>query len=58
MPVYKGSPYAKRWWTINLTKMKKHKEKIVRKAYRRRVVDGDPIQEEFRLVRNKYSEVI
>ena len=24
VPAYKGSPYAKRWWTINLTKMKKH----------------------------------
>ena len=58
VPVAKGSPYVKIWWTINLTKLKKHKEKLARKAYRKREVDGDLIHEEFRVVRNRYSEAI
>ena len=42
VPINKPSPYAKRWWTKNLTKMKKHKERLARLSYRKRAEDEDP----------------
>ena len=38
--------------------MKKQKEKLARKSYRKRAEDKNPIHEEFRQVRNLYSEAI
>ena len=48
----------KRWWTKNLSKLKKHKEKLARKSYRKRAEDEDPIHEDFRAVQNNYSKAI
>ena len=52
------SPYTKRWWTKNLVRMKKCKEQLARKSYRRRVADKDPVHEEFRQAWNTYSKAI
>ena len=54
----KMSPYAKRWWTKELSNLKKHKERLARRSYRRRAEDKDPIHEEFRLAQNRYSAAI
>ena len=58
VPINKPSLYAKRWWTKNLTEMKKYKERLARLSYRKRVEDEDPVHEEFRQAWNSYSEVI
>ena len=58
VPVMRSSPYMKRWWTKELTDMKKSKERLARKSYRKIAVDEDPIHEEFRQVRNDYSLAI
>lgn len=54
----KPSPFAKRWWTKELSRLKKHKERLARKLYRERAVDEDQIHEEYRQAWNRYSEAI
>ena len=48
VPILKPSPYTKRWWNKDLTIMKKQKERLARKYYRRRAEDKNPIHKEFR----------
>lgn len=54
----KMSPYMKRWWSKELTVLKKQKEYLERKSYRKRACNKDPIHKEFRQAWNKYSEAI
>ena len=56
--VIKPSLYMKRWWTKGLADMKKGKERLARKSFRRRVVDEDLIHKEFRQVWNDYLMAI
>ena len=49
---------VKRWWTKDLTAMKRQKEWLARNSYRRRAIDEDPIHKEFRQARNRYSMMI
>ena len=58
VPLSKPSPYTKRWWNKDLMIMKKKKERLARKSYKRRAEDENPIHEEFRQARNLYSEAI
>ena len=58
VPLTRACPYAKRWWTKDLTRLKKGKEQLARKSYRRRADDKDPIHEVFRQAQNTYSAVI
>jgi D-mannonate dehydratase len=58
IPLTRLSPYTRRWWTRELTSLKKRKEKLSRKSYKRRALDNDPIHEEFRQARNEYSLAI
>ncbi|KAJ6457679.1 hypothetical protein C8R45DRAFT_844168 [Mycena sanguinolenta] len=47
VPVSKVSPHSKRWWTSELSKNKKEKEKLTRQSYRQRDVPDAPIHEEY-----------
>ena len=58
VPMTKKSPYAKRWWNKELENLKKQKECLARRSYRRRAIDEDPIHEEFRKAQNNYSTMI
>ena len=58
VPISNPSPYMKRWWTKNLARMKKCKEQLARKSYRRRAADKDPVHEEFRQAQNTHSKAI
>ena len=58
VPVTKLSLYMKIWWSKDLTGMKKQKEQLVRKSYRNRSEDVNPIHEEFRQAWNNYSAVL
>ena len=58
IPLTRACPYAKRWWTKDLTRMKKCKEWLARKSYRRRADGKDPTHEDFGQAWNTYSAVI
>ena len=58
IPVSKPSPYSKCWWSKELATLKKVKEKLARKSYKRQTVDKDPIHEALQQARNNYPEVI
>ena len=53
VPMIKSSPYMKRWWKKEFVGLKKCKEHLARRSYRRRAADEDPIHEEFRKVWNE-----
>ena len=48
VPMTKPSLYMKRWWSKDLTGMKKQKEWLARKSYRNRSKDVNLVHEEFR----------
>ena len=54
----KSSLYMKRWWTKEVVGLKKRKEHLARRSYKRREADEDPIHEGFRKAWNEYSTVI
>ena len=58
IPTTKLSPYVKRWWNKELANLKRSKERLARRSYKRRAVDEDPIHEEFRRAWNNYSMMI
>ena len=58
VPKSRPSPYSKRWWTADLTEMKKANKTLARRAYRHR---GDPehtAHEEHEQVRRRYADAI
>ena len=54
-PLSRPCPHAKRWWTMDLTKAKKAKQKLARLSYRKWADPTHPIHESYRLARNAYS---
>ena len=56
--VAKPSPYAKRWWMKELANLKRDKEHLARRSYKRRVMNDDHIHKEFRRAWNNYSKMI
>ena len=58
VPVTRLSPYTKRWWSKDLARMKREKEKRARVSYVRRALADDTSHEEFRKARNDYSLAI
>lgn len=58
VPKTKQSPYAKRWWSNDLDIERKQVHKLGKKARHLLARRQDPIHEEFRLARNRFSENI
>lgn len=58
VPKSKPSPYAKRWWMKALDKERKAVHKLGRKARARLARRNNPIHEEHRIVRNRFSDSI
>ena len=58
VPKTKPSPYAKRWWSQELERERKEVHKLGHKARARLARRLDPIHEEHRITRNKFSENI
>jgi Endonuclease-reverse transcriptase len=54
-PLTHPCPCSKRWWTKDLSKAKKEKERLVCQAYNKHTEPQHPIHEEARLACNKYS---
>jgi Endonuclease-reverse transcriptase len=54
----KPSPYAKRWWTKELTDAKKKTGQLGRRSRRQRLNEHHPIHEEYRQQCNRYADMI
>lgn len=54
----KPSPFSRRWWTKELTVLKKEQNRLSNKSYRLRDIPGHPIHTEFRAAVNKFKEVM
>ncbi|KAJ7921816.1 hypothetical protein B0H13DRAFT_1508844, partial [Mycena leptocephala] len=55
VPLSKISPHSKRWWTPELSALRKEKEKLSWKSHRQRDIPDSPAHEEFRVARNTFS---
>jgi ribonuclease HI len=58
VPFKEPSPFRKRWWTKELTEIRKKFQKAGHKSHRRRMDPNDPIHEIYRQTRNQYTELI
>ncbi|CAA7269138.1 unnamed protein product [Cyclocybe aegerita] len=58
VPMTNPTPYAKRWWTKDLTKMRKEVWKMSHKSYRACHNQANPIHKQYWQVRNEYSQLI
>lgn len=58
VPVTKPSPYAKRWWTKELTDLKKEKNRLSRISYRYRATPNHPVHKQHREAANNLSNRI
>jgi Reverse transcriptase (RNA-dependent DNA polymerase) len=54
----KPSPFSRRWWTKELTELKKEQNRLSNKLYRLRDVRNHPIHVEFRASINKFKEIM
>jgi len=58
VPKTKPSPYAKRWWSKDLDQERQRVHKLGKKARAKIARRRDPIHEEYRVARNRFSESI
>ncbi len=58
VPWTKPSPYIKRWWTDELSVLRKHLRTVQKKAYRVQMFSDHPIHEEKRQIRKAYVEAM
>lgn len=54
----RGSPYTKRWWSEELSRMRARARKLGRESWRRIADANHPIHEDFRRARNDYGQAI
>ncbi|CDO75099.1 hypothetical protein BN946_scf185010.g24 [Trametes cinnabarina] len=58
VPEAASTPYAKRWWLKDLSKMRKEKERLARLAHCHRADPAHPSHAEYRRYRNMYADNI
>src|SRR5882672_1606290 len=56
--VTKQVPFAKQWWSNDLSKLKRAKNRLSSLSYRYRAVPDHPSHKQHRLIRNKYGDAI
>ena len=54
----KPRPFSRRWWTKELTALKKDQNRLSNKLYKLRDIPGHPIHTEFKVAVNKFKEVM
>jgi hypothetical protein len=54
----KPSPFSRRWWTKELTALKKDQNRLSNKSYKLRDIPGHLIHTEFKAAVNKFKEVM
>ncbi|CDO75057.1 hypothetical protein BN946_scf184757.g12 [Trametes cinnabarina] len=58
VPLTPATPYTKRWWSKELTAMRKEKERLARESHRHRADKAHPVHAEYRRLRNRYTDAI
>ncbi|CDO73528.1 hypothetical protein BN946_scf185013.g163 [Trametes cinnabarina] len=58
VPLTADTPYTKRWWSKELTSMRKEKERLARISHRNRQDSKHPSHAEYRRFRNRYADAI
>ena len=58
IPRSRPNPHSKRWWTKDLTIMRREVAKLSHLSYRTRDIPNHPSHEEHRIKRNEYTEAI
>ena len=58
IPPSKPSPFAKRWWTKDLSKMRKEKNRLSSLAFKFRHIPNHPSKKQYRQFANKYANEI
>ena len=58
VPQTRPSPHSKRWWTRELTQMRKETAKLSSLSHKMRIFPDHPSHKQHRTQRNKYSEMI
>lgn len=58
IPLAPDTPYAKQWWSKELTLMRREKERLARIAFHQRANPSDPAHAEYRRYRNQYADHI
>ena len=58
IPRSRPNPHSKRWWTKDLTLMRREVAKLSHLSYRTRNIPNHPSHEEHRIKRNEYTEAI
>ncbi|CDO77096.1 hypothetical protein BN946_scf184473.g40 [Trametes cinnabarina] len=58
VPEVASTPYTKRWWSKDLSRMRKEKERLGRLHYRHRADRAHPSHVEYRRYRNMYADHI
>lgn len=57
VPIFKQSPFMRRWWTQELTDARKKKNRLQRRSYRMRFTMFHPVHEEARIARNDFVQL-
>jgi hypothetical protein len=58
LEVTKPSPYSRRWWTRELTDLKKKQNRLSNISYRFRAIHDHPSHQEHRSAANKFKEIM
>jgi ribonuclease HI len=58
VPTQKLTPHTKRWWTLELSQLRKQFQKLSHRSHRKRMEPEHPVHEEYRRTRNDYTQKI
>src|SRR5277367_1481624 len=58
VPISKPNPFKKRWWTKELTELRKKKTKLSNEAFRFRDIPDHPAKTEYRQISAEYAKLI
>jgi hypothetical protein len=58
VPLSRPSPFAKRWWTKELSQARAKFQKLSNRSHRRRLEPDHPVHEEMRRACNDYTELV
>lgn len=58
VPTSKPCPYTKRWWTKDLDKLQKTKNRLSTESYKMQAIPNHPVHAEYKTIANKYTSEI
>jgi ribonuclease HI/endonuclease/exonuclease/phosphatase family metal-dependent hydrolase len=58
VPLARDAPHTKRWWTKDLSAKRKEFQRLSHQSHRNRMYPDAPVHQDYRRVRNDYTELI